>query len=389
VRILQLSNVQHSDTPTSQIHLARALASRHAILYVDTLGNRAPGAGGKRDIAKVVRRLAASTHGPEHLGEGLWALAPLAIPGSTGMWTGLIDRVTLVAQVKAGLRRAGALPPDVVWVASPSSVRVARQFDVPVVYYCTDDTSAFPAVNARSVLTDEAEILARAAAVVVVSDSLASVLKARGAKNVTVLENGVATALFEDPPQGAVEAARELMGPHISGRKVAVLTGTLDDRTDLGVLDEVARALPDVDFLIAGPRMPSLHGSLPQRDNIRYLGRVDHELAAGLVSQADVCIAPYADTEVVRRSSPLKVMEYLASGTPVVATDVVPLRPYVDVVQLAHSVRQFSEAVRAALAVTDAKSAQARRRRVSGMAWSAVAARFETVLESVVAESGR
>jgi glycosyltransferase involved in cell wall biosynthesis len=47
------------------------------------------------------------------------------------------------------------------------------------------------------------------------------------------------------------------------------------------------------------------------------------------IAAADVCVACFKDTEVSRCKSPLKIVEYLASGKPIVASNVGEIRKMV------------------------------------------------------------
>ena len=48
---------------------------------------------------------------------------------------------------------------------------------------------------------------------------------------------------------------------------------------------------------------------------------VSHDVAE-YIALADVCCATFEDNDITRAKSPLKIAEYLASGKPVVASDV-------------------------------------------------------------------
>src|SRR5690606_15912573 len=81
------------------------------------------------------------------------------------------------------------------------------------------------------------------------------------------------------------------------------------------------------------------------------LPRVQHHPAVNLVQLAaigqwaDVLIMPYRDMEVTRAMQPLKLLEYLATGKPVVARDLPATRDWSDCLTLAASPLKFSRAV--------------------------------------------
>ncbi|MBU9888722.1 MAG: glycosyltransferase family 4 protein [Candidatus Omnitrophica bacterium] len=65
-------------------------------------------------------------------------------------------------------------------------------------------------------------------------------------------------------------------------------------------------------------------------DRVIFTDFVPHADVPEYVAAADICVAPFEDNEVTRCKSPLKVVEYLASGKPIVASDVGEVRNMVE-----------------------------------------------------------
>ncbi len=55
---------------------------------------------------------------------------------------------------------------------------------------------------------------------------------------------------------------------------------------------------------------------------IIFTGAVSHDEVPVYIAASDICVAVFEDTPLVRCKSPLKIVEYMASGKPVVASDV-------------------------------------------------------------------
>lgn len=90
----------------------------------------------------------------------------------------------------------------------------------------------------------------------------------------------------------------------------------------MGLLEAVA----DAGFsLLVGPRdarwEPARFAALTARSGVYYAGLVPAEAVPSYLACIDVGITPYRDSEFNRASFPLKTLEYLSAGRPVVATD--------------------------------------------------------------------
>lgn len=57
-------------------------------------------------------------------------------------------------------------------------------------------------------------------------------------------------------------------------------------------------------------------------DDLYFTGFVNHEKVKYYVAASDVCVACFEDNELTRSKSPLKIVEYLASGKAIVASNV-------------------------------------------------------------------
>ncbi len=88
---------------------------------------------------------------------------------------------------------------------------------------------------------------------------------------------------------------------------------------------------PDVRFMIVGEgflehKLKELTYDLGIGDKIIFAGAVSHDEIPYYIASANICVAPFKDTEVTRCKSPLKIVEYLASGKAIVASNVGEVR---------------------------------------------------------------
>ncbi|QLH82644.1 glycosyltransferase family 4 protein [Halosimplex pelagicum] len=156
-----------------------------------------------------------------------------------------------------------------------------------------------------------------------------------GIRETTELEYGVdlseatVIGMGVDTDRFAVDATREpARGPDDTW--VVTYVGSIGPPRGLEhVLDAVAATDRDVEFRVAGGGDDDYMASLRERardlgidDRVTWLGIVPHEEIPDVLADSDVAVSPLADIESYRISFPAKLLEYMASGTPVVATDI-------------------------------------------------------------------
>jgi uncharacterized SAM-binding protein YcdF (DUF218 family) len=110
-------------------------------------------------------------------------------------------------------------------------------------------------------------------------------------------------------------------------RPVAGYVGGLHQWLDQDLLAEVARRLPDVTFALVGPAQVDV-SKLERVPNVRLFGQRAHADVPRYVRGFDVGLVPYLLAEYTANVYPTKLNEYLAMGTPVVATDLAEIRRF-------------------------------------------------------------
>ena len=128
--------------------------------------------------------------------------------------------------------------------------------------------------------------------------------------------------------------------------------GTLEDRVDWATLDQVAEANPDASLILVGRVGPD--GSDPWqatrrqclgRPNVHAIGWRDQTIIDTYNRSFDVGLIPYAtDHPFNIACCPTKIMDYMAAGRPVVATDLPECRLHADVFDVVPP-GQYAEAV--------------------------------------------
>ncbi|GAB3879337.1 glycosyltransferase family 4 protein [Terrabacter terrigena] len=168
----------------------------------------------------------------------------------------------------------------------------------------------------------EDEVLRSADLRVAVSEEVAGAVRAVAPGPTEVVPNGFDARLFSGTPDRV--AARAELGLAHDG-PLLCFTGSLRAWHGLDIAVEALPLLPDaVHLVVAGDGpvrdgLTSRSAELGVADRVHWLGQVQHASIPTVLAASDVALAPYpplADFAF----SPLKLYEYLAAGTPVVAS---------------------------------------------------------------------
>src|SRR4051794_7106910 len=260
--------------------------------------------------------------------------------------------------------RAGLVRPAVI-TSQPLLAGFAElEWAGPVTLYASDDLSAHRDYQPwrEGLLAAYRSVSERGRRVCAVSEAILGRIDPRGPA--AVVPNGVEPGLWVEPgaPPGWFA---NLHGPRF------LYVGTLDDRLDVAALQELARAWPHGSVVLVGPPADRSHlRPLLAEPNVVLHGPVAREEVAALAHAADVCLLPHLRTPLTEAMSPLKLYEYLASGTPTVATDLGPVRRVDGPVLRVPPGGDFVAGVKLALAAGPAGEDE-RRRFIAANSWSA------------------
>ena len=222
------------------------------------------------------------------------------------------------------LLRAHAIDHYVAWYYSPMALDYSRHLrPAATIYDCMDELTGFlgapPALRER-----ERELLDRADLVFTGGHSLYEAKRPLHPavhpfpSSIDVAHFARARAPQPDPADQA-----ELPRPRLG------YFGVIDERLDRDLLDAVAAARPDWQFVMIGPVVKIDPRDLPRRPNIRWLGQKPYAELPRYIAGWDVAIMPFARNDATRFISPTKTPEYLAAGRPVVSTSIRDVvRPY-------------------------------------------------------------
>lgn len=303
-----------SGDPLSKTHLMRILARDNRVLWVNSIGYRAPTAS-KADVSRAFKKLKAATNALSEPEKNIFVLNPLAIPIYGRPRIRELNKSLLRFQVKRAMRTLGFKNP-INFVFNPAAAVIAGALDEEqLIYYCVDEYTAFSGVASRSLAEMEEQLMRKSDLVIVSADRLFQ-SKARINSNTVLIRHGVDFNHFRktlDPDTMVPEEIRNLPRPVIG------FFGLIADWVDLELIAAVAKRFPGGSVVMVGKSTTDTK-VLEQEPNIHLLGRKTYESLPGYCKGFDVALMPFRINELTLNANPLKVREYLAAGLPVVST---------------------------------------------------------------------
>lgn len=97
--------------------------------------------------------------------------------------------------------------------------------------------------------------------------------------------------------------------------------GTINDRLNGDLFLAAAKAAGAGCVVAVGPRHATFQAP-PLPSNVHFLGLKPHEALAGYYQHCDLGLMPFGDSPAARAINPIKTLEYLACGLPVISTPV-------------------------------------------------------------------
>lgn len=380
--ILCLSTQDWDDVWTrKQRFMQRLAAQGNRVLYVETQLSLASVGRLRHDKARALRWLS----GPREVEPNLWVgTLPLVLPGFQ-MWPAVnaLNNSALRRVLRQWLSRLGFSRP-ILWTYNPYSENLVGTLGERfAIYECVDELAASRGLVRREVVhAQEQRLLSKVRAAIVTHDNLYE-SKRHAVREIHCIPNGAEIEhlrrVVDDP---ALTVPEDIAG---LPRPVIGFLGSVMYWLDFDLLRFLAVSRPEWSFALVGPvgRLADLHKiDLP---NVHLLGRKPYEEVPAYVKGFDVCLNPYLMDETAHNCSPLKLYEYLASGRPVVSTDMHEARKFSDVVGIGTTHDEILARIEEALR-PDASGPDAVARRLAVAAphsWDARFASTEQVLQGL------
>ena len=231
----------------------------------------------------------------------------------------------------------------------------------------------------------QAELLDRADVVFVSWRGLAERLGV--ADRATILPHGVEFERYAAAGRGEYDPPADLP----RGRPIVGYTGTVNTKVDLDLLEKLAQRLADWNVVLVGNKVFAADAlrrrfeRLLERENVFHLGIKGRDELPAYVQGFDVCMMCYRLTRWTEFGLPLKLLEYFATGKPVVSTYLPSLEDYARLLDLCRTHEEFIDAVAARRDGPDEARRQGRIDLAAANTWDD---RAETVLAAFAKAAG-
>ncbi|MBW3635207.1 MAG: glycosyltransferase [Armatimonadetes bacterium] len=257
-------------------------------------------------------------------------------------------------QVRAAARGLGFSRP-LLWINAHSAAHLVGEMgECGVIYDITDDWTAThqsPAAK-QLIIEQDADLCRRADATIVCSQRLFE-MKSPLARRLFLVPNGVDLQHYAAVADGTsvADVSTEKWNHPVLG-----YIGTIHpERVDVALVETIAQAFPLGTIALVGPnllREADLQRLAPL-DNVVVTGAISYQRVPHFLAAFDVCLVPHLESQFTESLNPIKLWEYLATGKPVVSTNVAGFRDFSSLCHIASGAEAFVEACKTALAERD------------------------------------
>ncbi|MGA7877617.1 MAG: glycosyltransferase, partial [Desulfoferrobacter sp.] len=218
------------------------------------------------------------------------------------------------------------------------------------------------------------------------SDLCDEMVQRFGPEKVVYLPNGVDYDHFSVSRE-KTRIPQDIKGIIQTGNPIVGYFGALAKWLDYDLLNLLAKSRPKYELLIIGVDYDGSLQQLHSLPNVHYLGQKPYKILPNYGAWFDVSIIPFQAGEIADTTSPIKLFEYMALGTPIVTTDMKECKKYRSVLWAKNS-QEFIESVDRALELReDRLYLEILNEDARANTWQARAECFDRAIQDIVANS--
>jgi len=325
--------------PSSTQHIVKILGQNRPIIWLNSIGLRKPRLT-RHDLLRLFNKAKSFIFScnkndiTEQESNNFIIINPLVIPCASNWFTLKLSKAILKWQLKIACDKLNFSDP-IIWASLPTSVDYLELFsNAPCVYYCGDDFNNLAGVDHQFVSQKEKQLIEKSSYIFTASEKLLDKFPSNKAVSIP---HGVNFSLF----------SKKVKNTPIDlplGRPIAGFYGSISTWLDQELLVQTIEALPHWRFVFIG-KIDCDVDKLQQFSNVYFLGTKPHTDLPKYIQNWNVAILPFVNNKQIQMCNPLKLREYLASGTPIVTTDFNALNGYRKYLQIADSAKSFYQAI--------------------------------------------
>lgn len=355
----------------------KILSRENEIVWVNYHGSRRPGLNA-RDAGACWTAIRRVVSGLSRVSPSFVQVTPMVIPGAESRLSRWLRARMLIAQIRRAVRAVqGPKPrPVQIWSFAPDVPYLIGRFgEERFVYYCVDQYAEFEDFDRERIVAAENELVDRADTVVVTSEPLRCAKRQRR-PDVHLVRHGVAhdhfASAWRDRPSCPADVA-DIQRP------IFGFFGLIQHWIDTALLTEVARLRPGYSFVLIGDCKVDV-AALRALPNVHLLGRRSYQSLPAYCAAFEAALLPFVQSPMTRYVNPIKMLEYLAAGLPIISTPLPEAERFPAAIRIANSAKGFASACDQVLETASAE----RRQQISGLvvdeSWDAVVDRLSEIV---------
>lgn len=282
------------------------------------------------------------------INDQLFVYSPIILPWHKIKLIQKINHLVLWITLRLLLTRLRFKNP-ILWTYSPPIASlIGRLNEKLVIYHCVDELSATPGIATTSILKMEEKLLKKADLVFTTSRSLYEKKKVFN-QNTYYLPNVADVAHFMTA-SGDLPIPQDIV--NIKPPIIGFIGTIVSYKLDISLIKHIALTHSEWSVVLIGDVGEDIEEfqSIP---NIFMLGGKRYELLPGYIKAFDVCIIPNKINEYTQNMFPMKFFEYLATGKPIVLTELPAVNEYREISYIAKDKEEFVRYIRQALTEDD------------------------------------
>jgi len=320
--------------PFSCQHIMKHFVDSNRMIWVTPTGMRNPKLT-IHDINRIIEKLNNWRSSTEECQDNKpLQIKPVALPFNDFIPIRIINNSIVKSKVN---NASNSTSKRIVITTLPITAEYIDCFEADaVIYYIVDDFLEMPGINRGYIASLEEKLIAKSDILFASSQKLCEI-KSRKRKPI-LIPHGVDFEHFHNE-NNALKNNNLLAGMQ---RPIIGFFGAIwgSPWIDFDLIATAAEAYQGWSFVFIGPVDADIN-ELKKYNNIHFPGKVSYQELPFYAHQFDVGIIPFLVNDLTLSVNPLKLMEYFATGLPVVSTPLPEVKKFKDNLYIANDKSEF------------------------------------------------